>query len=96
MYVWQAQEAKAKFSQLLDECQKEPQLVTRHGEDVAYIISATEFHKIVDDKKREKKMTIGDFFRQSPLYGMGEDLNISRVASSEKHRDVFFNGEDDA
>jgi len=95
MHTWQAQEAKAKFSQLLNECQKEPQLVTRHGEEVAYIISATQFHKMADDKKPEKEMTIGEYFRRSPIYGLGVELDISRPESFESHRDIVFDDEDD-
>ena len=59
MHTWQSQEAKAKFSKLLDECQREPQLVTRHGEDVAYVVSAAQFEKLLHKGKNNKKMTAG-------------------------------------
>ena len=82
MHTWQAQEAKAKFSRLLNECQKEPQLVTRHGEALAYIVSAEQFDKMTDKidggKKKRKEMTAGEFFRSSPLYASGIELDISR------------------
>lgn len=95
MHTWQAQEAKAKFSQLLDECQKEPQLVTRHGEAAAYVVSAAQFDKIVQGKKKRKEMTAGEFFRKSSLFGSGITLDISRPHTSESHRDVHFDDKDD-
>jgi prevent-host-death family protein len=38
---WQVQEAKQKFSELVRKAQEEgPQVVTRHGEEVAALVSA--------------------------------------------------------
>jgi prevent-host-death family protein len=44
---WQIQEAKAKFSALIGEALTgEPQAITRHGRDVAMVISATEYQRL--------------------------------------------------
>jgi antitoxin Phd len=88
--TWQLQEAKAKFSQLLDKCQKEPQLVTRHGEAAAYVVSAEQFDKIIGKGKKQKKMTAGEFFRKSPLYDSGITLANKRKENRPEHREVHF------
>ena len=44
---WQVQEAKAKFSQLVQKAIDEgPQTVTRHGKEVAVVMSADEYKKL--------------------------------------------------
>lgn len=44
---WQVQEAKAKFSALIGEAVGgEPQAITRHGHDVAMVISAAEYERL--------------------------------------------------
>jgi prevent-host-death family protein len=41
MKVWSAQDAKARFSELLDTCQREgPQVVTRRGKETAVFVPA--------------------------------------------------------
>jgi antitoxin Phd len=46
MRTWQLQEAKSKFSQLIRlACTKSPQLVTKSGKAVAYVISAETYEK---------------------------------------------------
>ena len=69
--LWQLQEAKNKFSQVVDEALvKGPQVVTRRGEEVVVIISTEEYDRL---KKSQSSLT--DFFRQSPLVGVELDLN---------------------
>jgi prevent-host-death family protein len=68
--LWQLQEAKNKFSQVVDEALvKGPQVVTRRGEEVVVIISTEEYDRL---KKSQSSLT--DFFRQSPLVGVELDL----------------------
>jgi prevent-host-death family protein len=44
---WQVQEAKQKFSELVQRALDEgPQVVTRRGEEVVVVIAASEFHRI--------------------------------------------------
>lgn len=60
---WQLQEAKNKFSQVVDEAQsKGPQTITRHGKEVAIVLSASEYYKLT-----ASKIKLSDFFSQSPL-----------------------------
>jgi prevent-host-death family protein len=44
--VWQLQEAKNKLSQVINQAQEHsPQIITRHGEPVAYILSPQDYHQ---------------------------------------------------
>jgi prevent-host-death family protein len=45
--AWQLQEAKAKFSQVVQKALDEgPQTVTRHGKEVAVLLSAEDYRKL--------------------------------------------------
>jgi prevent-host-death family protein len=47
MKAWAVQDAKAKFSELLDaSIEKGPQLVTRRGVEAAVLVSAVEWRRI--------------------------------------------------
>jgi prevent-host-death family protein len=44
---WQLQEAKQRFSEVIRAVEREgPQIITRHGEDVAVIIDIAQWHKL--------------------------------------------------
>jgi prevent-host-death family protein len=45
--IWQLQQAKAKFSQLVQKALDEgPQTVTRHGKEVAVLLSADDYKRL--------------------------------------------------
>jgi prevent-host-death family protein len=68
---WQVQEAKQRFSEVLRCAQSDgPQIITRHGEEVAVIIDATEFHKLTDEVPDFK-----EYLRAGPSF---DDLDLSR------------------
>lgn len=68
--VWQLQEAKNQLSTVVENAlTKGVQTITRHGEPVVVVLSASEF------KKRQKpKETLSQFFARSPLKGANLDL----------------------
>ena len=70
--TWQLQEAKSKFSQLV-ECamRNEPQFVTKHGDNAVVVISFEEYKKMTTPKT-----DLVTFLRNSPLLGV--ELDISR------------------
>lgn len=69
---WQLQEAKNKFSQVVDEALAHgPQVVTRHGVETVVIISYDEFRK-----RRVSQQTLSQFFRESPL--ADSEINLER------------------
>jgi antitoxin Phd len=48
MATWQVQQAKARFSALLDRAQHEgPQTITRHGTERAVLLSAEDYRALV-------------------------------------------------
>jgi antitoxin Phd len=47
MKIWQVQDAKARFSELLDDCLKDgPQLVTKRGVDAAVLVPVGEWKRL--------------------------------------------------
>jgi antitoxin Phd len=62
MTKWQLQEAKARFSQLIDDTlEKGPQVVTRRGIDTAVVVSIDEWHKLNDENRLTwKDVLVGD------------------------------------
>lgn len=48
---WQLQQAKQKFSEMVRQTLSEgPQTITRHGEEVAVMISAREYRQLTSNK----------------------------------------------
>jgi len=47
MSAWSVQDAKARFSELLDTCLKDgPQVVTRRGVETAVLVPASDWHRL--------------------------------------------------
>ncbi len=70
--TWQLQEAKSKFSQLVENAMRnEPQFVTRHGNNAVVVISFEDYKKIV-----KPKTDLVTFLRNSPF--MEAELDNSR------------------
>ena len=69
---WQLQQAKQCLSKVV-RCAKEkgPQMITHHGVESAWIISAEDYHKLTKPKE-----SIVDFFQRSPHRDI--DLTIER------------------
>ncbi len=67
---WQLQDAKNKFSNLVEKAQHTgPQVVTKHGKDAVVVISIEEYKKLIKPKKNLVK-----FFQSSPLANTELDL----------------------
>ncbi len=71
---WQLQDAKNKFSNLVDKAQnKGPQVVTKHGKEAVVVLSIEEFKKLI--KPKDNLVT---FFQKSPLAKNGIDLTRNK------------------
>ncbi len=46
-----ATDAKNRFGQVLDMAQAEPVAIRKNGRDVAYVVSAEQFHALVSDRE---------------------------------------------
>jgi prevent-host-death family protein len=77
--LWQVQEAKQRFSELLRAAASEgPQIVTRHGHEIAVVIEVSEFRRLRGDTADFK-----DYLRSGPEF---DDLEL--VRSDELPRDI--------
>lgn len=77
--MWQLQTAKNKFSQVVAEAlQDGPQIITRHGVEVAVLLSYQEYKQLVSASKQAQKK-LSQFFRESPL--VEAELEFSRDQS---------------
>jgi antitoxin Phd len=62
MRAWAVQDAKARFSEMLETCLKEgPQVVTRRGAEAAVLVAMTDWRKL----QRQAKPTLKELL----LYG---------------------------
>ena len=70
--TWQLQDAKSKFSQLVESaiCD-EPQFVTKYGKNAVVILSFEDYKKMT-----KPKTDLVSFFKNSPLADI--ELDISR------------------
>jgi antitoxin Phd len=73
--TWQIQDAKNKLSEVITCAIKQgPQLITKHGEKTAVVISYMEYEKL-----RKSHGKLSEFFSSSPLAGI--NINITRDKS---------------
>ncbi len=78
--AWQLQEAKNKFSSLVEKAQQEgPQIVTRHGKKAVVVVAFDEYKKMV-----KPKSDLVMFLRQSPL----ADIELKIKRSKDMPRDI--------
>lgn len=70
--TWQLQDAKNKFSHLVNKAKKNgPQLVTKHGKKAVVVLAFEDYIKLIKPKTRLVK-----FLQNSPL--ANADIKISR------------------
>lgn len=75
MEKWQLQDAKNKFSEVINKAFKiGPQCITRRGVETAVVLSVHEYKKLINPKTN-----LVEFFHHSPLYGI--ELDIKRDKS---------------
>jgi prevent-host-death family protein len=57
--IWQIQSAKNRLSEVINNAVKgEPQMITKHGEPVAYLISVQTYNKKISGEKLKKKILL--------------------------------------
>ncbi|MFZ3048388.1 MAG: type II toxin-antitoxin system Phd/YefM family antitoxin [Desulfatirhabdiaceae bacterium] len=75
--VWQLQEAKNKFSNLVDKARHDgPQVVTKHGKEAVVIIAIEDYQKL-----NKPKSDLVAFFKKSPLSEICLDLSRDKTVS---------------
>lgn len=74
--TWQLQEAKNKFSEVVEEALAHgPQVITRRGVETVIVLSYTDYRKLMLTQQK-----LSTFFRESPL--AGEYLDLQRDTSA--------------
>jgi prevent-host-death family protein len=78
MEHWQLQDAKNRFSEIVNKALRDgPQIVTRRGKKAVVIMSVEQYQSLV-----RPEVNIVDFFQKSPL--RGEDLDMTRIKDSSR------------
>jgi antitoxin Phd len=76
--VWQLQEAKNKFSEVVEEALAHgPQLITKRGVEAVIVLSYAEYRSMLLNRKQ-----LSTFFRESPL--VDAELDLTRDKSSSR------------
>ena len=70
--TWSVAEAKARFSEVLDQARAAPQTITRNGRRAAVVVSADDW-----DRRNSRTGTLAEFFARSPL--RGSDIDLDRI-----------------
>jgi len=74
-HTWQLQEAKNKFSNLVDRAQHEgPQVVTKHGKEAVVVLSAEDYKKLA-----KPKVNLFKFIQKSPLGGQSIEVARDKI-----------------
>lgn len=80
--IWQLQEAKSKFSEVVDRALlRGPQIITRRGKKTAIVLSMKDYKNLV-----KSKASFVDFLLNSPLKGM--ELDFERDKSLPREIDL--------
>jgi len=78
--VWQIQEAKNRFSEVVDKALSEgPQEVSRRGHKAVVVISVRDYENLV----RKKKKSLLEFLRDSPFSDISIERNLDLPRSVE-------------
>jgi prevent-host-death family protein len=81
---WQVQEAKQRFSEVLRAAESgEPQIVTKHGEEVAVVIDIAEYRRL-----RGESMTFMEFLRAEPVADGDVDAETERAPDLPREVDL--------
>lgn len=75
--TWQVQEAKNKFSQVLDQAEKEPQVITRHGRKAGVLMSYEAYRKQVNSSGA----TVRALYAKAPKFE-ADELDFQRDRDS--------------
>ncbi|MBN8994490.1 MAG: type II toxin-antitoxin system Phd/YefM family antitoxin [Rhizobiales bacterium] len=74
--TWQVQEAKSRFSELIERAEKEgPQTITRHGKPSAVVVSMAEYERLEKAGAEEKPNLIDFLLTSGPIL---DDFEIER------------------
>jgi prevent-host-death family protein len=77
---WQVQEAKQRFSEVLRAAETgEPQIVTKHGEEIVVVIDIAQYHRL-----RGGAASLMSYLRADPLV----DVDVEFERRSDQPREI--------
>jgi prevent-host-death family protein len=72
--IWTVAQAKAKLSEVIENARTHgPQTITRNGRRTAVVVDAEEW-----ERKTQRRGSLADFFKASPLRGSGLKVRRSK------------------
>lgn len=78
---WQVQEAKQRLSAVLRAAERgEPQVITRHGQDVAVVIDIARYRRLTG-----VQLELADYLRHGPTF---DDLDLPRAEDRPREADI--------
>jgi prevent-host-death family protein len=78
--IWQLQEAKSKFSQLVEAAiRNKPQFVTKHGDNAVVVLSFEDYKKMI-----KPQTDIVTFLRNSPL----TEVDLTTLRNTDYPRNI--------
>lgn len=69
--VWSLSDAKARLSELVDDAERSPQVIAKHGQPAAVVVGIDRYKQMTGTQE-----SLWDFFRRSPLVGL--DIEFER------------------
>ena len=78
--AWQVQEAKQRFSEVLREAEGGAQMITKHGQEVAVVISIEEYRRLTKPRR-----PLSDYLIDGPQI---DDLDLTRHESVARYIDL--------
>jgi antitoxin Phd len=92
--VWQVQEAKQRFSEVLRRAAKDgPQIVTKHGAEIAVVIDIADYRRLAGHT--EPRKTFNEHLLSMPKFGLtNEEVDelFARAPEPESSRETPFVG----
>lgn len=78
--TWQVQDAKQRLSELLRAAESQPQVITRHGRDVAVVVDIARWRRLTG-----AEVELVDYLRHGPSF---DDLELVRADDRPREVDV--------
>jgi prevent-host-death family protein len=91
---WQIQEAKQRFSEMIRAVTSQgPQVITRHGEDIAVVIDVSEFHRLTRAAVNLTDVLLGGPKVDDSIIDVFAEIEAERKADLERPIDLGSTGD---
>jgi prevent-host-death family protein len=86
---WQIQEAKQRFSEMIRAVKSQgPQIITRHGEDIAVVIDVSQFHRLTRTPVNLTDVLLGGPKFDDSIVDVFAEVEAERKAGRERPIDL--------